>query len=203
MSRTLRAVPFHNTVKHTINRYKDYSWANNLQLLDNPPPRVDTNYVYEIVKETKVKHWYKVVPKGTPLSVEAREWSFWRGTQCLPNGKIISVPKEGEWYISIPYTIEKTWKKRIWSPKSYPIDTTHQWDDDAFDLWQEYQTLHRLRYRNGTSRRQRINGIRMDKKAASRFHRRTQDIQAINEGLADLDDEMMPSHGSRQRYRTW
>lgn len=201
MSRTLREVPFHNTVKHTVKRYKDFSWANNLQLLYNPPRRVDTNHVYESVTESEVKHWYKVVPKGTPLSDEAREWTFWRGTQKTPDGKIIPTPREGEWFIAIPYTVEKTWKRRLWSPRMYPVDTTHVWDDDAFDLWQEYQTLHRLRYRNGTSRRQRIKGIRMDKKAASRFHRRTQDIQAINDGMNDIDDEWLPSQGSRMKYR--
>lgn len=203
MSRTLRAVPFHNTVKHTINRYKDYSWANNLKLLDNPPPRVDTSYVYEAVTESEVKHWYKVVPKGTPLAHEAREWSFWRATQRTPDGKIIPIPREGEWYITISYTVEKTWKRRLWSPTMYPVNTTHEWDEDAIDLWREYQTLHRLRYRNGTSRRQRINGIRMDKKSASRRHRRTQDAMAIRDGMNSLGDEMMPSHGSRQKYRKW
>lgn len=201
MSRTLRALPVGKN--NNLKWYRNGVDASSIHLLKNPPPRANMNYVYETVTVEHTEHWYKVVPKGTPHATLAYEWTFWRESQRLPNGKSIPTPKEGEWYMTVPYTVQKSRRRCVWAPQMYPLDTPHQWDQDAIDLWLEYKRLHRLKYRNGLCRRQRINGVRYDKKSASRRHRRTQDAMAIRDGMNDMGDEWLPSQGSRMKYRKW
>lgn len=167
MSRTLRKLPF-SAHRFDYRKPRVYPWIQHPhEVLRNPPEAVPLQNQYVVKSRVEVRHRSEKSQKGIPQAYLHHDWD----------------DDTYEWRKSHSWEEVVSWKERV-----------YDFSDELYD-YKHYLYLHGLKYRNGTSFRQRINAVRLAKKSHNRAIRRNA-RQHIEEY-----DEHVPYIGGSNRIR--